>query len=217
MSNSMIGVRTLAGIALGSLLFGCAAAPIEGDSALVADDDGLAPSQLIYNTNATGTWSASAYAEDMSGGLVQAYSNFTGPANQSRRFGVCALRQHRPVNGSPVACNSTADCNSAPTSLPAGGFRYCTAPNGVGTKYCFFRPGPATTYCAGTPANGNVPINVGGSGAVTLSAYAENVPSESRWIGYACFEGCAVSDPSSSSSITVAPPCSWVGNQYICQ
>lgn len=76
---------------------------------------------------------------------------------------------------------------------PTGGSRYCTSENGGATKYGYYRPGPATSYCAGTPANGGVAI---APGTISKGFVYNRL---TTWISYACFEGCAATDPSASS------------------
>lgn len=189
--------------------FGCAA---PGAEDAPSTEDGLEPSQLVTS----GSWTAYAqgYSSEM-GDAFGAYATFTGPANTSRKVGTCALRQY--LNSSvPVTCTTAADCGSAPSSLPTGGARYCTAPDGVGTKKCFYRPGSATSYCAGSPALGGAAMTADSSGYVWLDKTV-SAASNTRWISYACFEGCAATDPSSSSTVVVQPSCKWVGGVWICQ
>jgi hypothetical protein len=151
----------------------------------IADDE-LAPAQII-NSNG---WTAEGHEPfcDFSSGLVSASATFTGPS--ARRMGVCLLQL------TTTPCSSVAQCNSAPSWLPPNGFRYCTAPNGVGQKYCAFRPGSQATFCAGTPATaGNPPVAPG-------NFYTNQVFSAlggTRYVSYACFEGCTATDPSVSS------------------
>jgi hypothetical protein len=177
-------------ILITSAAVGCATAsvsPEEGEAVMA--DDTLEPQQTIYSTNASGTWSAAAqvptsnvYYATVSGSAI-----FGGPGGQTRRMGVCLLRR-----AGATTCNSAGDC-PAP---PAGGFSYCTAPDGVGQKYCYQRPGSAASYCAGTPAlGGNPPVWPG-----TFSTPSAAATDGSTWISYACFEGCAATDPSSSSA-----------------
>jgi hypothetical protein len=178
-------------------LGGCAQpiSPAIDDDAPDTLDVGTEEQQIVYSANADGMWSANA----TNGGgdfNYQAWGAFTGPGGRTRRMGVCALKQYNPLW--PTPCNTAADC--AGISVPAGGFRYCVQPNGVGAKTCFIRPGPATTYCAGTPANGGVPIAPG-----TIATGTYNAGPNSKWLSYACFEGCAVTDPSSSSTLRQPP------------
>jgi hypothetical protein len=200
MSMTMMIARVLSATAVATfvVLGGCAGSQADVDDAPVALDDELHPQQIVYSAAANGTWSANA----LNGGYdlkYQAVAQFGGPGWATRRMGVCALKQYKgPPYGGPKACNTAADC--AGISVPAGGFRYCVAPNGVGAKTCFIRPGPATTYCAGTPANGGVPIPPS-----TVATGLFNMGPSSAWLSYACFEGCAVTDPSSSSTLTPGP------------
>jgi hypothetical protein len=129
---------------------------------------------------------------------VWARASFAGAGTTPA--GVCLLKQYIQTNGQAVTCNSSADCGSAPTALPTGGFRYCTWANGGGSgpKYCFYRPGSAANFCAGTPATG-VPIS-----AATLSTPYHYMAGD--FISYACFLGCTSSDPSASSVAVAANP-----------
>jgi hypothetical protein len=184
-------VTALAGVAL----FGAACVSPVGDApdddAPPIDTDRVEGSQLVTSVNADGTWTADA---QWPGGVygVTASAVFTGPAGKTRRMGVCLLRGHLTSNAY-VPCNSVADCSGAPASLPAGGFRYCTAPGGAGQKYCFYRPGSALAWCDGTPANGGIPVPPG------VYSKGHQAPAASPYISYACFEGCTATDPSSSS------------------
>jgi hypothetical protein len=180
----VVRIFTVASVA--GLLGACAAqAPDDQEQAPVAEDDTLDPAQTITNGAYTATANTPNAAIQNS---IRASATFTGPA--ARRMGVCLLRM------TATACNTVADCGSAPASLPAGGFRYCTNPGGSGQKYCAYRPGSQTALCAGTPANGGIPINPG-----ALTTANVGIPIESTsYVSYACFEGCAVSDPSVSSA-----------------
>jgi hypothetical protein len=169
-----------------------------------ADVDALEGQQLITSTNADGTWTSNATITIEQLTCKPSFSwegyagaTFTGPAGKTRRMGACALREAKTASGSAKACNTVADCAAspeAPASLPSGGFRYCTAANGTGQKYCYYRPGPATTWCAGTPAMAGAPPVAPGYYGLQF-----NPPGGTKWISYGCFEGCAVTDPSSSS------------------
>jgi hypothetical protein len=184
-------------------LIGACAAQTEdatNEAAPAADEDALDTEQVLVN----GAYTATAYKpSSVIPNSIRSGANFAGPG--PRRMGVCLLRL------TTTACNTVADCNSAPVSLPAGGFRYCTNPDATGTKYCAYRPGSQTGYCAGTPALGGALVNPG-------TFYSPNVgiPLDStKYVSYACFEGCAVSDPSISSvtysvsQCKAADPCGW--------
>jgi hypothetical protein len=172
-------------------LVGCASSATDEDLAPAGDLDGLESRASITSVNAAGTWVASAeppaIADEPTWKAIAARATFTGPAT-TRRMGVCLLRKTN------TPCNTVADCGNAPASLPAGGFKYCTNVDNVGQKYCSYRPGPATTFCAGTPANGNVPIPPG-----TYQA-PWGWDAVASYVSYACFEGCAATDPSVSSA-----------------
>jgi hypothetical protein len=195
-ASAKVRVFVLAAVALaGSVLVGgCASATeVEAEEeAPVALADGMEASAIVYSADAAGMWSAKAYGGSGEFNMYEGQATFTGPAGATRRMGACALREYR-VGGNAVACNTAADCGGAPATLPAGGFRYCVAPNNVGVKTCFYRPGAPSNFCAGTPANGNVPIP-----AQTLYTRGSG-PAGTRWLTYACFEGCTATDPSSSS------------------
>jgi hypothetical protein len=189
---SMLAVMTI---------WGCAtAAPIEEAPNVTAET--TVERQLIYNTNADGTWSADAHEPwvsgmhpMISGGATFAYLG--GKPGVTRRMGVCLLTRFEPLTG----CSDASDCNNAPGSLPPGGFRYCASANGFSRKYCYYRPGPPSAYCAGTPAiPGTPPIAAG-----TFLSHAD-VTVGTTWISYACFEGCTATDPSSSSLAKVVQP-----------
>jgi hypothetical protein len=185
---------------VGVVIFASACAePPEADAPSL-EDDGVEPLQTVTSVNADGTWVADASFINQTVNNIYAGASFTGPSGKTRRMGVCALKQFQENN--PVACATVADCNSAPSSLPAGGFRYCVAPNNVGQKYCFYRPGSPASYCAGSPAQaGNPPIAPG-------TYYTPSTAGSGCWISYACFEGCATTDPSSSTgglSVQVSP------------
>jgi hypothetical protein len=163
---------------------GCAAAeaPAPSDEALDAEET-IGEQQIVYSNG----WSANAIAPDAWGGAGGSYAiasvSLTGSG--TRRAGVCLLQK------TTTACNTAADCNGIPVN--AGGFRYCTAPNNTGTKYCYIRNGTNAAWCGGTPANGAL-VAPG-----TVNTPAVRISKLNTFISYACFEGCAVTDPSSSS------------------
>lgn len=171
------------------------------------DLDTVAPNQTITSVNADGTWTANATCSISQLTCKPSFSwegtaaaSFTGPTGKTRKMGVCALLKSKTSAGAYKSCTTVADCSTAPASLPSGGSRYCTAPNGTGTKYCFHRPGPATSFCAGSPALSGNPAVAPGYYSVALD---DPTPSET-WISYGCFEGCSATDPSSSSAQTAA-------------
>lgn len=186
-------------VALGAFVMaaGCASQTGAGevDPSLV-DEDATEPQQLLTSTNADGTWTADALApqvhDDGTMAYMSASANFTGPSGKTRRMGVCLLEK------TTTTCNTVADCGSAPSYLPTGGFRYCTNLNGTGTKYCAVRNGPPTEYCAGTPALGGARVAPGTYQTAMLeTGYGR------PHLSYGCFEGCAATDPSSSSTAKV--------------
>lgn len=183
-------VHSLAMVASFLTLAACTSEATSSD--LPETEEGLEASQTIYNTNADGTWSASAqtpWLDDiynpyyMKGG-----ASFGGPSGKTRKMGVCLLEKTGTV------CNTVADCGSSPASLPTGGSRYCSTLNGTGSKYCMFRPGTQTAWCAGSPALGGTAVAPG-----SYQTNWMNVPWQTPYVSYACFEGCTASDPSSSS------------------
>lgn len=174
-------------------------------------DDGVAPEaadvsldgeQLVTTTNADGTWTGNAYTFETYGPLgravVNAAADFTGPAGKKRKMGLCLLRM------SSITCTATTqaqvDSQCASITLPTGGSRYCTAPNGSGTKKCAWREGPPSTYCAGSPALAGAAVSPG-----TYTAPGKGNKMSVPYISYACFEACAVTDPSSSSAAYALP------------
>jgi hypothetical protein len=160
-------------------------------------------------------WNAypSMYASTTLGGAL-AQVLFQSPSpNTSRRAGVCALQQFRDSSAQPVTCNTANDCGSAPSSVPSGGLRYCAAPAGSGTKYCYFRPGSQASLCAGSPATGQ-PITTDAYGYSYQQAYGPGAIG-SLWLSYACFEGCASSDPYVSSNTEVIQGGCFPGDQYV--
>jgi hypothetical protein len=197
---------------VGAAVVGCAAESTAPD---VVDDVEVAeatsePQQVMTSVNGDGTWTADALPPFTS--AVSTYAKgratFTGPAGATRAMGVCLLRVL------DTACNTVADCSSAPVTLPTGGFRYCTAPNGTGQKYCAYRPGPPASYCAGTPAlppvNG-LPQKVGPG---TYNSPQTATGSGWKYISYACMEGCVATDPSSSSVQATMCHIDWPGADY---
>jgi hypothetical protein len=197
------------GIALGlavlsSAAAGCRAEEATGATAPDAEESGLETHQTISSNG----WNMSSYAQGIGASQsVIASATFWGTPYATRNAGVCAIRQYRDAAGQAVGCNTASECGtySAPASLPPGGSRYCTSPDGVGPKTCFYRPGPGSTYCAGTPATGS-PIQLDGSG-YAFPITVPPAPLGSIWIAYGCFEGCGATDPSSSSSTTVLTGC----------
>lgn len=178
---------------------GCSS-PVDDDEAAEAPEAvelGTEAQQILYSTNADGTWSANATGTDADSTANRAHATFTGPAGKTRRMGVCLLKKYGGFNGTP--CTTTAQCGAAPTTLPAGGFRYCAAPQNTGQKYCFFRPGPPTTYCAGTPAQNLQPVSPGAKSTPIV------VSGKGMFVSYACFEGCSATDPSTSSAEQATP------------
>jgi hypothetical protein len=191
---------------------GCAAnaADETGDTPDVADGT-LETRQVITSVNADGTWTADATGTSGDPDNLYASATFTGPAGKTRRMGSCLLKKYQNASSTPTACTTVADCNSAPSSLPTGGFRYCTNPNGSGTKYCYYRPGTAVSKCVGTPANGGTPIAPG-------TYQTPGWHGTGTFLSYACFEGCVATDPSASSNDKlVVPPCKYPTKSGDCE
>jgi hypothetical protein len=188
------------------VLVACASAEDSASEVPSLDTDAVEGQQVVTSINADGTWTADAWRPGQETSSFPIYvrggAHFAGPAGKTRRMGVCGLQEGKTAAQVAKPCTTASDCSDAPATLPAGGFRYCTAPEGIGQKYCYFRPGPPSTFCAGTPANGGVPIAP--AYLETPSMYS---PNSRKWISYACFEGCAVTDPSSSSQHNIVVTC----------
>lgn len=154
-----------------------------------------APPPALVSENADGTWSAelSATAGE---GMVSAFVHFTGPADKTRRMGMCLVQQYGAAPDG-VTCSNGEDCGGAPVTLPPGGARYCVAPQDGATRSCHFRPGPGATYCVGTPAIGFAPI-APGEHRLDIEA-----PAGTWWLALVCFEGCAEIPPLTSATLTV--------------
>jgi hypothetical protein len=194
-----MGIAWIYGVVTVAIASGCASAQpdaVEDDTPFLEADTAEVQA-TVTSVNAQGTWVADALSPQapQASGQIWGRATFSGPGGATRRMGVCLLHKYLSGGGG-TACNTAADCGNAPASLPAGGFRYCTNPNGSGTKYCYFRPGPPTSFCAGTPANGNVPI-------APSTLYTPHNAYTAPSVSYACFEGCAATDPSVSSGETV--------------
>jgi hypothetical protein len=157
----------------------------------------------VTSCNADGCWTAKALRPVAPSAFAASYrvygrASFVGPEGHRRRMGVCLLQQYVPA----TACTTVADCANAPTVLPPGGFRYCAAPGHGDDKSCFYRPGSPPNFCAGTPADPDRnPIAPG-----IYKTPAWTTSSSATWISYACFEGCAVVEPSVSRPRTVKGP-----------
>jgi hypothetical protein len=168
----------------------CTAPTTEQEEAPVVETNGAEEQQIITFQG----WTAEALKPvEVSDDPVRirAQAKFVGTG--VKPAGVCALRQFTKAGGVTTPCTTVADCASSPTNLETGGYRYCTSANGGASKTCYYRPGTQQRYCAGTPATGT-PIGPG-----TYQTSLAGGPG--RWISYACFAGCATSDPSSSSSV----------------
>lgn len=162
-----------------------------------AESETLDDLQLVTSVNADGTWTGNAATPVVSAGTsnsndrVQGSATFTGPTGATRKLGVCLLQFAGGL------CNSVSDCSNSPAVLPTGGARYCTGQNGGAQKHCYFRPGSQSAYCAGSPALGGAAVAPGTY--TTPQIVVANTSSGSVWLSYGCFEGCATTDPSSSS------------------
>jgi hypothetical protein len=165
----------------------------------VAELDTTGAQGTVWSANAQGWWSATAQVPDVPSTFVgeggYTYFNFRGsavfdgPAGATRRMGVCLLAHMGGVGG--IACSTAADCGT-----PSGGnFYYCADPYSTGNKQCYVRPGSQTAYCGGSPAlPGNAPI-----APATIYTPQFTASYGNYWVSYACFEGCATTDPSTSS------------------
>ena len=154
-----------------------------------------APPAVLTSENGDGAWTAelSAAAGE---GTVSAVVKFTGPADKTRRMGMCLVQQHESAAGG-VACSTREDCVGVPETLPAGGASYCLAPQYDATRTCHFRPGPGEAFCVGTPAIGFAPI-APGDHRLDMKA-----PAGTRWLALVCFEGCAEIPPLTSPTLIV--------------
>jgi hypothetical protein len=191
-----LGVASV--VALVALASGCAATTDPSAPTDVADGE-LDSKQIVYSTNADGTWSENAATPQLNvWNSVRAYATFTGPTGKVRKMGVCTLRltdtacsgldSVDPVTGYGGPCASLY--------LAPGGYRYCTAPNGSGQKYCALRDGDQSVYCGGSPSYADHHAIAPG----TYYAPYHEAESLTSYISYACFEGCSATDPSSSSA-----------------
>jgi hypothetical protein len=193
-SFTLVAIQSL----VGALAMGCSSQPDTTDDELApaSDLDDVSTLATITSVNADGTWTATANPPSVTsnpGGTAKGSGVFTGPAGKTRRMGVCLLRS------TGTSCNTVADCADAPANLPAGGFRYCTQAEGATGKRCYYRPGTQAGYCAGTPALGGVPVAPG----TYTTPTASGAGGEPAFLSYACFEGCAVTDPAISSTEVV--------------
>jgi hypothetical protein len=179
-------LTVIALFSLGALLATACTANPDSDADVVDDDAplGSVQSALDSDTVSFNGWTATSKNITFTFGMgLSASAGFTGAGNFPH--GVCLLKEHAPEK----ACNTDADCGNAPTTLPTGGYRYCTKPYGWAYKTCFFRPGSTQNFCAGTPKTGvplpagNLATYPGGSGA-------------GYYVSYACLAGCTASDPS---------------------
>jgi hypothetical protein len=178
-------------------LAGCALT-VDGPSAsdrTAETFDRLDARQPVTSSNDDGIWTALTSAAGGKGS-VSGRVAFTGPAGKTRGMGMCLLQQYRSPEGQ-VACNTADDCDAAPAVVPAGGHRYCLAPNNNGPRTCHVRPGDRETYCIGSPALGLARIE---PGTYSLDVAA---PAGTQWVAIACFEGCAETAPSISATATV--------------
>lgn len=175
-------------------IVGCAADDAAPFEAVATDDGSLEPQATLTSVNADGTWTATPNVPTIvSSGNLKASAAFTGPANKTRKMGVCSLRRAQPTGKAYKICTSVADCFDAPTTLPTGGARYCALPDGETQSQCYYREGPQQGWCAGSPALGGT--------AVAPGTYETPVQSTSYWhVSYACFEGCTATDPAVSSA-----------------
>lgn len=196
----MTSIRSTQWFALSAVALmavGCTTANADGDAPRV-DESPVAPTQTVTSTNADGTWTADAYADwgASVSGTVRGLADFAGPSGKTRRMGVCLLELTAVPCSGGTQSQINAECASSGV-VPPGGFRYCTAPEGSGQKYCAIRPGSPSNYCAGTPALGGASVSPG-----SFSTPAYTVLNGKQYLSYGCFEGCAATDASASSSVT---------------
>lgn len=195
-------------LVLVGLVAACGGTSDLDDVAPTADLDGTDELGSVTNCNVDGCWTGSAIEPLYDGGMeLRARAVFSGPADKTRRMGVCLLQRY----GSGVNCTQASDCANAPTTLPSGGSRYCAAVEGSTQKQCYYRPGTNVNYCAGSPALPCVSTITGQACTCGTSNCAPppvapgeytspvRTVSAGTYISYACFESCAASDPATSS------------------
>lgn len=184
-------------VSIVGLLAACAVPSAE--EAPDAEEATVAETAIITTTDG---WTADAQQPVVSGPLgnyVKGSAIFSGPGG-TKKMGVCLLKMtSTPCSGTDSldAQGYAGPCVAAVGTVPTGGHRYCTDPDGGSTqKYCAFRPGSNAAYCAGSPANGGVAV-----GAGTYTTPQISAASTAQWVSYACFNGCAgtTADPSVSS------------------
>lgn len=138
--------------------------------------------QPFMSSNADGAWSVMV-SVDAGNEAVNGTVTFTGPAEKTRKMGMC-LVQRFDANPGGAICDSVDDCAAAPALLSSGGARYCVPEEIGGPSYCHYRPGPPGEYCAGSPALALAEISPG-TYRVTVAA-----SSGTQWLAMACFEAC---------------------------
>lgn len=202
MKISILELVAIAAVTTTGML-GCAPDGAEPSAPAPALDDDAELGTLAAKTGGTG-WTGTASA--FQNGSPAAYQffaigSFAGPANTSRKMGVCAVQRYY----AGTTCSSVSDCSGL--TPPTGGANYCLAPDNAGTKYCYFR-GASASWCGGSPATGAA-VTTDGSGNATVWAAATVSQPGVHAAGYACFEGCAVYEGSVSSDIVVNYTCVW--------
>jgi TolB-like protein/DNA-binding winged helix-turn-helix (wHTH) protein/Flp pilus assembly protein TadD len=149
----------------------------------------------VASANIDGIWTATASAiagENAVSGLVI----FTGPVGKTRQMGMCLVQRYAS-DANSVACDTVDECSSTPQVLPAGGSRYCVAPNNSGAKYCHYRPGEKAEYCVGSPT-----LDLAPTAADSYRIDIAAAPG-TQWLSLACFNACAEIPPAISELATV--------------
>lgn len=181
------------------LLVLAACASPNGDAPDALDDEALDPAAIIVGPNG---WTAEALTPvntpvDDDPRYLAGQARFVGSGTQ--KAGVCLLRVSTttactiPTTGTAAEKQAAIDAQCAAALVkPTGGNYYC--PDLGGIRRCAVRPGTQAAWCAGSPALGGALV-----GAGTYTTTNNRVVAQTPYISYACFSGCAVSDPSVSS------------------
>jgi hypothetical protein len=180
------------------LASGCASAGVV--EAPEVDEEGAGPSYSISNNG----WTMTATQPTKNGSWIFGGVQLTRTSGPTvRPAGACLLSVYVNAAANPVTCNSVADCSSYPSSIPAGGYRYCAPFDASGPKFCMYRPGAQASYCTGTPATGLpiAPGTYGTPGAIWDSAWSVPMAPPAglhyaSWASLGCFAGCTATDPS---------------------
>lgn len=189
----------------------CTSPEVEGAPPEV-DRGGVSIQQLVTDNGwdmVAATPSMNAYDNYVSGTVT--FSRSSGPT--TRAAGACLLNQARGSDWQTIPCSTANDCSGV--AIPAGGARYCVAPNATGSKTCWIRPGSASDYCTGSPALGGAPIGPGSYTTPTRSAtFAGTYTAQRSWLLYGCFAGCSAISGSLSSTVDRSSKCYAEGHYW---